>query len=771
MVPQFNTIAFLGSYVPRQCGIATFTKHLRDAIAASAEGLQTFVLAVDDNPQGHPYGPEVRFQLQVNRPEDYRTAAELLNIKQIDIFNLQHEFGIYGGRCGEHVLTFLRRLRMPIVSTLHTVLQEPSREQKAILREVAHLSDRLVVMAVKAVEILQEVYDVPREKIVMIPHGIHNLPFTDSSFYKGRFGLDDRTVILTFGLLSPGKGIEVAIRALPQIVARHPEVMYMVVGATHPHIFRREGVAYLNSLERLAERLGVGDHVSFHHRFVSENELAGYLGAADLYLTPYLGQAQITSGTLAYAMGAGKAVVSTPYWYAEEMLAEDRGRLFPFGDSEALAAVVNELLDDEAKRNAMRKRAYLFTRPMLWNHVANRYVELGREILAQRQEHPRLIVSRPERRPVESIPEVNMAHLQALTDDTGILQHAIYTIPDRNHGYCTDDNARALLAALEYYDLAQDDAILRYVRLYTAFVWHAFDPARRRFRNFMSYDRRWLDETGTDDTQGRALWALGRMTALSANKNALAFSSRLFCEAIEDVESLTSPRSWAMILLGAHSYLERFPGDTMVRRVRQRLAERLYALFTKCSSEDWPWCEDTLTYINATIPHALILAGAALPDESMREQGLRSLEWLVNLQLDEQGIVSLIGNRGWMSRDGHRAGFDQQPVEAQALVDGCAAAYCVTRQPIWRERAHRFLGWFLGHNDTRSVLYDFATGGCHDGLHPDGPNLNQGAESTLAWLLSLMTVRRADLDTESYHGDSEKRHEGGAAHPPVISNE
>ncbi|NLE57063.1 MAG: glycosyltransferase, partial [Planctomycetes bacterium] len=340
MVPRINTIAFLGSYTPRQCGIATFTKHLRDAVAGSAEGLQTLVLAVDDNPQGHPYGPEVRFQLQVNRPEDYRTAAELLNIKQIDIFNLQHEFGIYGGRCGDLVLSFLRRLRMPIVTTLHTVLQGPSREQKAIIHELGRLSDRLVVMAERAVGMLHEVYDVPREKIVMIPHGIHDLPFTDSAFYKGQFGLDDRIVILTFGLLSPGKGIEVAIRALPQIIARHPEVMYMVVGATHPHIFRREGPAYLNSLERLAERLGVGEHVSFHHRYVSEDELAAWLSAADFYLTPYLGQAQITSGTLAYAMGAGKAVVSTPFRYAEEMLAEDRGRLFPFGDSQALAEAV-----------------------------------------------------------------------------------------------------------------------------------------------------------------------------------------------------------------------------------------------------------------------------------------------------------------------------------------------------------------------------------------------------------------------------------------------
>ena len=742
LAPIVQTVALVGSYVPRKCGIATFTKDLRDALAAEANHPQTLVLSMDDTPEGYPYPPEVRFQIQAGKPRDYALAADLLNINQTDIVILQHEFGIFGGPSGRLILDLVHRHRMPLVTTLHTVLRDPTREQAGIIVELLDRSDRVVVMSDLARRILETRYHAPPETIALIPHGIPDVPFVDPAFYKDQFGLERRTVLMTFGLLSPGKGIEVAIRAMPRIAARHPEVMYVILGAVHPHVFKREGNAYLTSLERLAARLGVADHVVFHSRYVTLEELIRYLGAVDLYLTPYPHKEQIVSGTLAYALGMGKAVVSTPYWYAEEMLADGRGRLFPFGDSEALAAAVNELLDDPVARNAMRKRAYMYCRNMVWKEVARSYLQVAADILADRRARPRPVSGfRPRRSVLTGIPEVNLNHLRALTDDTGVLQHAVYCVPDRHHGYCTDDNARALLVAVQYHALAGEDIVLPLVNTYLSFLHYAFNPETKRFRNFMSYDRKWLEAVGAEDVQGRAIWALGKTVALAPNNAVLSFASRLFNEAVAGAEALRSPRAWAFALVGIHAYLERFGGDAFARRARAELARRLFDLFRENACEDWPWCENIVTYVNAKLPHALILSGQWLFDRAMIEQGLRSLEWLVRLQGADDGVVSLIGNQGWLQRDGARARFDQQPIEAMALVEACAEAWRCTQDETWLERARQCLGWFLGSNDTQSTLYDFSTGGCRDGLHPDGPNLNEGAESTLAWLLALLTYR------------------------------
>ncbi len=743
-----QTMALLGSYVPRRCGIATFTKDLRDALAANGDKTRTLVLAMDDVPGGYPYPDEVRFQIQANRVQDYATAADLLNINQIDVAIVQHEFGIYGGPAGAHLLAFMRRLRMPIITTLHTLLTDPNEEQAAVMSEIISASDRLAVMSQGAMDILRSVYSVPAAMIAVIPHGIPDVPFVDPTFYKDQFGLEGRRVLLTFGLISPGKGIETAISALPEIVKDHPEVVYVILGATHPNIVKREGQAYLASLERLAEKLGVRENVVFHNRYVTLEELCGYLGACDVYVMPYLGKSQIVSGTLAYAMGTGKAVVSTPFAYAQEMLADGRGGLFPFGDAGALARQVKEFLGDRIAANAIRKKAYMYCRPMVWKEVGYRYIQLAGEILLDRAEAPRpALRQRPPMPQVGTLQDINVSHLLTLTDETGLMQHATYAVPDRTHGYCTDDNARALVAAIMYADLTNDDSLSRATNTYMSFLHHAFDPATRRFRNFMTYNRHWVSEPGAEDVHGRAMWALGQVVALAPNDAILSFSSRLFFSGLEMLESFTSPRAWAFALVGIHSYLERFSGDAYARRIRASLASRLYDLFRRNVGDDWPWCEDTTTYDNAKLPHALILSGKWLQDDAMLAQGLTSLEWLVRLQVSDSGVVSLIGNQGWMSRSGGRARFDQQPVEALALVQACAEAFRCTQERVWAERARICLGWFLGSNDTESVLCDYATGGCRDGLHADGPNLNEGAESTLAWLLSLLTIHQLDIDT------------------------
>lgn len=739
--PSVQTVAVVASYVPRLCGIATFAKDLRDAVASQIGQSQAGVVALDDNPAGYAYPEEVRFQIPQHKQVEYVSAADLLNVNQIDCVLLQHEYGIFGGKDGSHILEFARTLRMPLITTLHTVLREPSSGQKAIIKELARLSDRLVVMSHLAKKMLQEIYGVGEERIAYIPHGIPDVPLADPETFKEQFGVEGRRVLLTFGLLSPGKGIEVAIKAMPAIVARHPDVLYIILGATHPHVLKNEGSAYRASLERLVDRLGLDNHVVFHNRYVTLQELLGYLGVAEIYVTPYSSPQQITSGTLAYAVGAGKAVISTPYWHAQEMLAEGRGRLFPFGDSAALAENAVDLLDHRQQLAEMRQRAYDHGRPMIWSEVARSYLSLAAEAIRERSRRSRpILAARAEATEMAAIPEVRTDHLRRLTDDTGILQHAAYAVPNRHHGYCTDDNARALVAALMHYDLVQEDASLKLADTYLSFIHHAFNPLRNRFRNFMSYDRRWLEEIGSEDVQGRTVWALGSTVMLAPNDAILSLSIRLFHDAIRVLEAFTSPRACAFALIGLHAYLVRFPGDTPARKIRQVLANRLLRQFKENSTRDWPWCEDVLTYDNAKLPHALILAGRECDDREMLAMGLGSLEWLVGLQVLENGRVSLIGNRGWLDRQGHRARFDQQPVEAMALVESCAQAYRTTGAEIWFDRARTFLEWFTGNNDTGASLYDHQTGGCRDGLHADGANLNQGAESTLAWLISLLTM-------------------------------
>ncbi|GMW03521.1 MAG: hypothetical protein AMXMBFR84_46550 [Candidatus Hydrogenedentota bacterium] len=736
-----GNVALVASYVPRKCGIATFTHDLRTALSHSGSVANSLVIAMDDSPEGYPYPHEVAFQVQAQRPQDYQTAAELLNINKIDVTIVQHEYGIFGGPDGSHILALLSHLRMPVITTLHTVLATPTRGQLKVLKELGKRSDRLVVMSQLAGKILNDVYGVPDEKVVFIPHGIPDVPFVDPAFYKDQFGLEGRTVLLTFGLLSPGKGIEVALRALPDIVASHPDVVYVVLGATHPHVIKHQGSAYRVSLEKLANELGMREHVVFHNRFVTLEELCGYIGASDLYLTPYRDKAQITSGTLAYAMGAGKAAISTPYWYAEEMIGTDRGRLFDFDDHEALTRHVKELLGNDMERNAIRKRAYMHGRSMVWTNVAHAYTELATSIVKEYQNRPRPVTAQYRRNgSIKGMPDIDMNHLVTLTDSTGILQHAIYSIPDRDHGYCTDDNARALIATLYHHDLTKEKSGISLINTYLAFLHHAFDSNTNRFRNFMSYDRKWLDETASQDSHGRALWALGVATSLAPNDSILSFATRLFSHALSGTEDLDSPRAIAYSLIGIHAYLRHFDGDTVARRMRNTLADRLHQRFLDFGTPDWPWSEEILTYDNAKLPHALVLSGQWIPNATMTETGLRALEWLVSIHIGPDNRVRLIGNRGWMEKNGGRANFDQQPIDASALVEACAEAYRCTQDSVWLERARTCFDWFLGNNDGRVVLYDYQTGGSHDGLTPSGPNLNQGAESTLAWLIALLTM-------------------------------
>jgi glycosyltransferase involved in cell wall biosynthesis len=744
-----SRIAVIGNYLPRQCGIATFTTDLCSAMSTECGTARLLALPVNDTEEGYDYPSRVRWSLSQDDVTSYREAADFLNFHNIDMVCLQHEYGIFGGPSGSHILHLLRGLRMPVVTTLHTVLREPDADQLMVMEEIAELSDRLIVMSELSSQFLQEIFKVPGSKIDMVPHGVPDLPFLDPNFYKDRFGVEGKAVLLTFGLLSPNKGIENVIQALPHILSKHKNVVYIVAGATHPHILRREGDKYRASLQALAKEIGVESQVIFHNRFVSPEEMVEFIGAADIYITPYRHEAQVVSGTLAYALGAGKAIISTPYWHAIELLDDHRGSLVPFQNPEAIAHKTIELLDTPAIRHAMRKRAYLFARGMVWKKVAQGYMESFSRVRSDRTATPRVQFSaRMAEASLNQLPELKLNHLRRMTDDTGMLQHSIFTIPNRREGYTTDDNARALILSVLLESLDEDQPgevdllSANFSVLYLAFLEHAFNPSKGRFKNFLRYDRRWNEPVGSEDSHGRALWALGTILGRSRNHGCRGAAGRLFELALPVVLEFSSPRAWAYSLLGTQEYLTSYPGDHDAQRVRSLLGRRLLGMYESIRRQDWKWFENVLAYGNARLPQCMLLVGAASSDDRMISAGLESLDWLLEMQrCDDNGHFVPIGSQGFYRKDGEKARFDQQPLEAAGAVSACLQAYRVTGDGHWRNQAWSAFNWFLGDNDLQLPLYDSVTGGCRDGLHPDRANENQGAESTLSFLMALLEMR------------------------------
>jgi glycosyltransferase involved in cell wall biosynthesis len=702
-------------------------------------------VSVNDIQGGYEYPQVVRFEIEEQDLSSYLRAADFLNISDVDIVCLQHEFGIFGGTAGGHILALLRELRMPVVTTLHTILREPKADQRRVIHELVALSTRLVVMADRGRQMLQEIYQAPPAKIDLIPHGIPDVGFVDPTDFKDQFGVEGKVVLLTFGLLSPNKGIEYVLNALPQILAEFPDVVYIVLGATHPNELREHGEAYRLSLEILAKKNKLEKNVIFYNQFVELENLKKFIGAADFYITPYLNEAQITSGTLAYTFGAGKVVISTPYWHAAELLAEDHGVLVPFGDAPAIAGEVIGLLRDDTRRHAIRKNAYELGREMVWSNVARLYMrsfELS-QIEGAARSRKSLSTKTLDQKPRE-LPELKLSHLSRMTDSTGIFQHAILTVPNFSEGYCTDDNARAFILAVLLSELGEEPERVRTLATtYAAFLHHAFDLRVKRFHNHMSFDRRWLDEQGSEDCQGRALWALGVGVGRSPYRSFQIMAGQLFALALPALTEFTSPRAWAFGLIGIHEYLRRLSGDSLVNQTRETLTSRLMELFERTAQPDWRWFQEDLTYDNAKLPHALILSGRATGQQAVLERGLQALRWLTELQISEKGHFRSIGSNGFYRRGGMRANFDQQPIEAQAMVSACLEAYRATSDLWWYEQAQRAFDWFIGWNDLGLELCSPKTGGCRDGLHVDRVNRNQGAESTLAFLLSLGEMRLA----------------------------
>ncbi|OYX12254.1 MAG: glycosyl transferase family 1 [Rhizobiales bacterium 32-66-8] len=597
---------------------------------------------------------------------------------------------------------------------------------------------------------LQTVYGMPSAKIEVIPHGIPDVPFTEPDSSKAIFGFSGRPVILTFGLLSPGKGIEVMIDAMPAILRQCPDAAYVVLGATHPNLVRQQGEAYRESLVARARALGVQDNVMFLDQFVDQPTLLGFIAMCDVYVTPYLNEAQMTSGTLAYSFGLGKPVVSTPYWHASELLADGRGVLVPFGDSKAIGSEIAALLTDTTRRQSMRRRAYASSRSMIWSRTAERYIAAFEG--ARRGHHLRMIARHNQSissRGAPVVPEMQTDHLMVMCDDTGLFQHAVHSVPDRAHGYCVDDNARALLLACALTAPGEERLPDALTARFAAFVQHAWNPDIQRFRNFMSFDRRWLEASGSEDSHGRTVWSLGACAHCDTSPSRRRWAADLFAEALPAVAHFSSPRAWAFALLGLDAYCTDRRDDPAANAMRLLLADRLVAALAAVETRDWVWFEEGLSYDNARLSQALIATGTASGTPHYVEAGLRSLRWLMALQTTETGGFRPVGSDTFGDRRTQPKAFDQQPLEATAAISACLAAWRADGDVHWKAYAAQAFAWFLGSNDLNVPLVDLETGSCRDGLHPDRPNENRGGESVVSYLYSLVEIRqlaRANAD-------------------------
>jgi len=742
-------IAFIGNSLPRRCGIATFTTDLQQAVSCSVQGLKTTIVAMNDGGRSYDYPSTVEFQIDDDRIEDYIDAAGALNARQFDVVCLQHEYGIFGGEAGAHILALLSRLNMPVVTTLHTVLARPTLAQRDVLRRVVEMSSVVVVMAIKARDLLRDIYQVPIEKIEIIPHGIPDFPLVGPEIAKAKLGFAGKSVVLTFGLLSPNKGIEVMIDAMPAILKSRPDTVYVVLGATHPNLVREQGEAYRRGLIARARERGVKDSVVFLDQFVDLPTLLDFISMCDVYTTPYLNEAQMTSGTLAYSFGLGKPVVSTPYWHACELLADGRGILVPFGDAKAIGQEIADLLTDDARRQAMRVRAYADSRAMVWSRVAERYNAAFSH--AQRNYRSSTIATwdRSGQVPAEVVPpRMQIGHFLSMCDDTGLFQHASHAVPNRAHGYCVDDNARALVLACALNQPGERALPEALTTRLAAFVQHAWNPATSRFRNFMNFERMWLEESGSEDSHGRTLWALGECARADSNLSRRQWAGALFCMALPAAEAFRSPRAWAFTLLGLESYCGVDPDNSAALRLRRLLADRLLAILASVETTDWVWFESGLAYDNARLPQALIVTGISTAMPVYLECGLKSLSWLMTQQVGQDGIFRPVGTDSFGDTRKRPRMFDQQPLEATATISACLAASRVGGDPRWRDDAARAFAWFLGDNDLSLPLVDLVTGSCRDGLHPDRVNENCGGESAVSYLISLAEIRQAHRSRE-----------------------
>lgn len=734
-------IAYIGTYPPRECGIATFTKNLISSMVLTQDQNSTspevFVVAMNDHNLQYPYKEEVKLVIHQDQQTDYLKAATFINLSRADICILEHEYGIFGGQSGVYILPLLHRLEIPLIVTLHTVLKEPSYTEKAVLKEVCKIATKIVVMSHKAIEFLTSIYEVPADKVAYIEHGVPDIHL-DELQSKKETKFENKKLLLTFGLIGRNKGIETVIKALPKVIEKYPDVVYMIVGKTHPNVLRHAGEEYRNYLQLLVKNLNLGNHVLFLNEFVDQQDLFKYLAATNVYITPYVNEAQITSGTLAYALGVGCAVLSTPYWYATELLADGRGRLFGFNDSDALATILLELFDNPDQLKTLQEKAFGYGKQIAWPRIGEKYMALVNHILAT--SHKPFVKNETLIDPL-LLPPFSLAHIKRLSDDTGIIQHAKFGIPNLKEGYSLDDNARALLMALMAYRQMRDAQALELTPIYLSYI-HYMQNKDGTFKNFLSFSRSFLDEEGSEDSFGRTIWALGYLLGNAPNDAYYQTGKLMFMEAVPNFEKLQSIRSIANTMIGVCYYLKANPADENMKGRLRSFADVLMKHYKENQSDEWLWFEQLLAYDNGILPLALLHAYEILNDEKIKSVALNAMHFLTENTMKD-GYLSIVGNNGWYMRGKEKAQFAQQPIDAMAMVLLYHKAYHVTKNKEYLSKLFTSFMWFLGENDLRLSLYDFDTKGCCDGFEKDGVNRNQGAESTLAYLISHLTVLQA----------------------------
>lgn len=730
-------VAFVSSSLPRRCGIATFTNDLMTNVkAAAGDDFEPLVVAMD-NGSNIKYSHPVKFEIRRNVKNDYISAADYINFSNVDLVSVQHEFGLFGGEAGSYLDILMRRVNAPIVTTLHTVLDEPAPEYKKSAINVCKLSDKIIVMNERGIKMLDEIYNIPTDNIQLIPHGIPDLPFVDSNYYKHKFAMEGRKTILTFGLLGRSKGVEFMLKAMPKIVEEDPSVLYIILGMTHPEVKKFEGESYRFELQRMVKELGIQENVIFYNHFVTDEELSNFLCAAEIYITPYLSREQLTSGTLAFAVGTGKAVVSTPYWAAEELLDQGRGKLVQFNDPNSISDAVIEILRDDALFYELRRRAYEYGREITWPKIGETYWDF---FLQQKPSAPALKEEKTSLEQASSIlevPEPPLDHLIRLTDDTGLYQHAKFTIPDRDHGYCTDDNARAVIAMTKYISQYSEPEALRMFQTYLSFVLHA-QADDGSVSNFMDYDRNWKHDEPAHDALGRVLWAYGSIMADPPSPAYLSIIKERFDMSVAHIPSL-SPRGMAYSIFGMADYLQQFPGASDIKRCMTTASNKIAEYYNKNSSDDWQWFEDILAYDNAVLPHAMFISYLNGGGPEHLDIAKKTADFLLDNTFDGEKF-SFIGCNGWYKKGGKRAKFDQQPLEACSTVLMLKSAFDITEDPRYLSMQRRAFDWFLGQNDLGIPVYNFKSKGCYDGLESGGVNLNQGAESLLSFMLALLCI-------------------------------
>lgn len=732
---DFGRIAMIGNSPPRRCGIATFTDHIRAALASAYPDLGIDIYAMNDGGNRYDYPADVVCTIEQDDLPDYAAAAHRINESGADVVCVQHEYGIFGGAAGAHLVKLLDRVRAPVVVTLHTVLEQPDAHQRAVIDALARRAAKLVVMAEKGRELLAAVHGIATDRIAVIPHGVPDRPLSDGVREKARFGFAGRRVLLTFGLLSPGKGIETMVRAMPEVVAAHPDALYVVLGATHPHLVAREGEAYREQLGALAAELGVSDNVCLIDTYADEETLLDYLAAADIYVTPYRNIAQITSGTLSYAVALGRPVVSTPYWHAAELVGDRLGRLVAPGDSAAFAEAINALLADPATLAALSRTVWEAGRSMIWPETARAYVELFEEALASQ---PARLFRGPERA-TDGIVGPRLGSVERLTDRTGMIQHSIFSVPDRNHGYCVDDNCRALMLMhrIGGADAARADEL---ALTYAAFVQHAWNGEIGRFRNFMGFDRGWLEREGSEDSFGRSLWSLGDTAHRARRHDLRVWASHLFDQVAPHAFRFRSLRTKAFVILGADAMIDAHPGHEPATTLVRELAAELVAEYAGARRPGWDWFESVLAYDNARLPQALLVAGRRLGAPALVQAGLETLAWLDARQTSPLGLFRAVGTDSFGREHADPLPFDQQPLEAWATIEAARDAHAITHDVRWEATARCAYAWYMGANDLGTPIGVVEDGGCFDGLMADRVNQNQGAESVLAFQFACCAI-------------------------------